>query len=125
MSVAVTSGSRTARLLALGTALAAVPGVAACGGDGEATDESSASQPQVSLVDFAFEPDGAAIKMGQTVTFSNEGGQIHNVRGKGFFSGGLTAGERFSHRFATPGRYPYLCTLHPMSMRGVITVKPQ
>jgi plastocyanin len=123
VSVAVPARRRKARLLALGTALAVVPGVAACGGGGEEASEGPRAQPTVSLVDFAFEPASTTIAAGQTVAFANEGEQIHNVRGPGFFSEGLAAGERYSRRFAKPGRYAYLCTLHPASMRGVITVK--
>ena len=123
MTRGATSRRRIARLLALGAALAAVPGVAACGGGGDA-DQEAAGEPTVSLVDFAFEPADATVRAGQTVTFDNDGQQIHNVRGPGFFSEALTAGESYSHRFAEPGRYAYLCTLHPASMRGVITVKP-
>jgi plastocyanin len=109
-------------LLALGTALAAVPGLAACGGGGEAPDSAS-GEPEVTLVDFSFQPADSTIAAGQTVAFSNDGEQIHNVRGEGFFSDALTAGEHYSHRFREPGRYPYLCTLHPQQMRGVITVE--
>jgi plastocyanin len=122
---AAESGNRIARLLALGTTLAVVPGVAACGGDGGDSGKSSPTEPKVSLVDIAIEPASATIRQGETMTFSNEGEQIHNVRGVGFFSDGLAGGERYSHRFAKPGRYPYLCTLHPTTMRGVITVKPR
>jgi plastocyanin len=123
---AATGRRRIARLLALGTALAAVSGVAACGGgDREAGETSSANQPEVGLVDFALEPAETTIEAGQTVTFDNRGEQIHNVRGPGFFSEALTAGESYSHRFMKPGRFPYLCTLHPTLMRGAITVKPR
>ena len=87
--------------------------------------EASAGPPTVSLVDFAFEPKELTIDAGQTVRFDNQGEQIHNVRGQGFFSEALTAGESYAHRFAKPGRYPYLCTLHPTMMRGVIAVKPK
>jgi plastocyanin len=110
-------------LLALGTALVAVPGLAACGGDHEA-GHASGETPAVSLVDFAFEPADVTVSPGDTVTFSNAGEQLHNVRGPGFFSDGLASGARYAHRFTKPGRYPYLCTLHPQSMRGVITVEP-
>jgi plastocyanin len=122
---AATGRRRIARLLALGTAVAAVPGVAACGGGYGEAGEATANQPQVALVDFAFEPAGTTIEAGQTVTFDNRGEQIHNVRGPGFFSEALTAGESYSHRFPKPGRFPYLCTLHPTLMRGAITVKPR
>ncbi len=35
----------------------------------------------------------------------------------------LTAGGTFSQQFNILGAFPYLCTLHPLTMRGVITVE--
>ena len=35
----------------------------------------------------------------------------------------LSAGDTFSHQFNTAGTYAYLCTLHPLTMRGSITVQ--
>ncbi len=35
----------------------------------------------------------------------------------------LSAGDTFSQQFNTAGTYSYLCTLHPLTMRGAITVQ--
>jgi plastocyanin len=37
-------------------------------------------------------------------------------------SAALDDGDTFSHTFAAPGEYAYICTLHPY-MRGKIIVK--
>ena len=34
----------------------------------------------------------------------------------------ITAGDTFSHTFASPGRFFYTCTIHPATMRGVVAV---
>ena len=36
---------------------------------------------------------------------------------------GFDTDETFSHTFATPGEYPYICTMHPY-MVGKIIVRP-
>ena len=81
-----------------------------------------------SLIDFAFAPKTVEIEAGQKVAWVNDGRQIHNIRNQpaskeSFFSGGLEHGDRYSHRFKTPGSYPFVCTLHPQRMRGVVVVR--
>jgi plastocyanin len=79
----------------------------------------------VSIADFSFRPALTTVKVGQTVTWTNRGQVDHTVKGPGFFSSkALMAGEKFSHRFPSPGRYAYICTLHPTSMRGTVVVRP-
>ena len=74
-------------------------------------------------VDFAFEPREVAIDAGATVSWTNTGSEIHNVKGRAFFSGALGPGETFEQRFRKPGRYRFVCTLHPTTMRGVVEVR--
>jgi len=40
-----------------------------------------------------------------------------------FKSAALDTDDTFSHTFAAPGEYPYICTIHPY-MAGKIIVKP-
>lgn len=78
----------------------------------------------VHLVDFAFDPKTLDIVAGTTVTWLNTGAALHTVTAAdgSFDSGLLAAGTgRFSRRFATPGTYSYLCSLHP-SMTATIRV---
>jgi len=114
---------RAHRLAALGAVLAIALGAAGCGGDDSMEPESeTAATLTVEARDFSFAPAELEISPGEEVTWTNDGEEIHNVRGEGFFSEAIEAGENYRHRFAEPGRYAYLCTLHPTTMRGVIEV---
>jgi plastocyanin len=77
----------------------------------------------VQVVDFAFNPGSVDVVAGTTITWVNSGAALHTVTaGDGSFDSGLiSAGGRYSRRFASPGTYPYLCGLHP-SMTGVVRV---
>jgi plastocyanin len=87
------------------------------------TQAASSTTPNVSMVDFGFVPKRTTVKVGETVTWTNDGQTEHTVKGKGFFSSkALAHGQKFSHRFARAGRFDYICTLHPTLMRGTVVV---
>ncbi len=104
----------------LGTLLVGVPSLG-CGGE-ERPSRTARPSTEVAAADFRFEPATAAVKEGATVTWTNTGKQIHNVKGPGFFSKAIDPGERYHLRFEKAGSYRYLCTLHPQQMRGTVTV---
>jgi plastocyanin len=76
---------------------------------------------------------GVAANQSATVTLQNRGNALHNwvvqnVRGTNgqavetaLIPGGQTATVTFT--IATPGTYPFLCTLHPTEMRGSLVVQ--
>jgi len=102
---------------AAGLALAAALGALlfGCGGgDGAPPDE-------IAVRDFEFAPTDFEAKPGETVTWENEGDQIHNVKGDGFFSRAIEPGTRYEFNFAKGGTYEYVCTLHPQ-MQGKVVV---
>ena len=107
------------RLLAtgLGALALSVPGLGCGSDDGDraspAAPEPAAPAGEVAAIDFAFEPATAEIGAGDTVNWTNEGEQIHNVKGKGFFSEAINPGKSYEHTFKRPGTYEYLCNLHP------------
>lgn len=129
---------RALRALAVGLGALAIsaPGLA-CGSDdpetgGTATpveeatapsDEAAAAPGSVDTFDFGFGPEETTVEAGETVTWENSGETLHNVKGPGFFSDGLDAGDTYRHKFTKPGTYEYLCTLHPDQMQGTIVVK--
>ncbi len=75
----------------------------------------------VAVQDYDFSPARLTVGRGAEVTWRNSGEAPHTVTGKGFDSGELITGQRFAHRFDTPGTYDYRCDLHPR-MQGVIEV---
>jgi len=106
----------------LGALVISVPGLA-CGGSSSTDSETNAAgKNQVVTFDFGFRPKQLTVPTGATVTWENTGSTTHNVKGKGFFSDALEPGRKYSFRFTKPGRYPYLCTLHPTLMEGTIVV---
>ena len=108
----------TARLRGVALALALpvlAVGAASCGSQGDGA---------VRVADFSFSPRTVELKAGQSVTWKNAGQTAHTVKGPGFFSTrAMDPGGSYSHRFARPGNYPYLCTLHPTLMKGVVVVR--
>jgi amicyanin len=75
-----------------------------------------------------FTPPVIRVKVGQTLTWTNEDSVAHNVTyvsGPQFTSSGrhLSPGSRFSIRVSQAGTIHYVCTLHPW-MKGTIIVTP-
>jgi plastocyanin len=103
--------------------LAALALTAASPGCGSSEKGSKQSSTDVAVADFSFTPKLIDVKPGQTVTWKNQGQTTHNVKGKGFFSNALDPGKEYSFRFSKPGRFSYLCTLHPTLMRGTVVVE--
>lgn len=88
-----------------------------------ATASTAATEVPVSIVTRAYQPAELSVQAGQTVTWTNHGLTPHTVTASGgeFDSGRLNAGESFKVTFATPGTFPYACTIHP-SMHGTVSV---
>jgi plastocyanin len=103
-------------------ALGVTTGATGCGSSGGGAKSPATD---VAVADFSFAPSETTVRAGQTVTWTNDGQVDHTVKGPGFFSArAFGHGARFSHRFTKPGRFAYLCTLHPTQMRGTVVVRP-
>jgi plastocyanin len=91
---------------------------------GEAVSAAAASPAAVKIDNFAFTPATLTITAGTTVTWKNEDDSPHRIGDKKgtFKSAALDTDDTFSHTFAAPGEYPYICTIHPY-MAGKIIVK--
>lgn len=80
----------------------------------------------VSIKDYAFGPKDVSIKVGTTVTWTNEDSVRHTVTAdkasatapKSDFFG---KGESYSFKFAKAGTYSYYCEPHPY-MKASVTV---
>ena len=100
----------------------AVPELTAAG---EAVVAAAASTATVQIDNFTFTPATLTVAAGTTVTWKNEDDSPHRIGDKNgtFKSAALDTDDSFSHTFATPGEYPYICTIRPY-MVGKIIVKP-
>jgi plastocyanin len=101
---------------------AALPELTAAG---VAAVTAAASPATVDIDNFAFTPAALTVTAGTTVTWKNEDDSPHPIGDKNgtFKSAALDTDDTFSHTFAAPGEYPYICTIHPY-MVGKIIVKP-
>jgi plastocyanin len=83
----------------------------------------SASDPAVTIADFHFTPPTTTVRVGDTITWTNDGPSSHTATAKdgSFNTDTLSKGQAASHTFTKPGTYAYVCTIHPF-MHGTITV---
>lgn len=91
------------------------------------TSSKAASAPAgpvtVHISNFTFVPKMVTVKVGQTITWTNDDDIPHTVvaTDKSFRSKVLDTGQSFSFTFTKPGQVAYFCSLHPM-MTGKVTV---
>jgi plastocyanin len=114
------------RTLTLGLVLVSLgAGVAACGGDDKpAAAAAKSGGTAVSAQDNSFSPGTLEVHVGDTVTFTNDGGADHTVTatsGAQFDSGSLAPGATFKFTAEKAGTVSYVCTFHP-GMQGTIKV---
>ena len=127
--------------IALGLAVT-IAVLAGCGGSGKESSQpaSGASTPTaatpptadtVVMGDYFFRPARITVKVGQPVTFVNEGKIEHTVadttpsgqiRSRLIKPRPLATGQTQRVTFRVPGTVTYLCTFHPTLMAGRITV---
>lgn len=96
-------------------ALLAVVGQVGCSGGSSNTTE-------VRITDSGFTPADVSIKVGQTMTWTNNGTTLHTVTWGDVDSGGVAQGDTYSHTFEQAGTYDYYCRYHP-SAKGTVTVQ--
>ncbi len=83
-----------------------------------------AVEAKVAIDNFVFGPERLTVRAGTTVTWTNRDDIPHTVASKtGLFkSRVMDTDQSYSFTFATPGSYPYFCSLHP-HMTGTIVVE--
>jgi len=89
----------------------------------KAPPASAADPVAVHISNFTFGPKMVTVKVGQTVTWTNDDDIPHTVvaTDKSFRSKVLDTGQSFSFTFTKPGQVAYFCSLHPM-MTGKVAV---
>lgn len=92
-------------------------------GTASSTQSTPVAGDQVSIDNFAFAPAVLTVRAGSTVTWTNRDEEPHTVAANdgSFRSPGMGTGVSFSHTFATPGTFDYVCSIHP-SMHGTVVV---
>jgi plastocyanin len=87
----------------------------------------SAEAKQISIDNFKYIPDTLTVPAGTKVTWTNHDDMPHTVtstsKPKTLDSDALDTDDQFSHVFAEPGTYAYLCTVHPKMSGQVIVEK--
>lgn len=78
---------------------------------------------RVEIVDFAYDPDPVTIEEGGKVIWVNEDSAPHTATAEdgSFDTGTLEEGKLKSESFKEPGRYAYICSIHP-EMQGTVEV---
>ena len=76
----------------------------------------------VSIANFAFSPTSITIKVGATITWTNNDSVAHTVTSDSgvFDSGNLAAGKSYTYTFSKAGTFPYHCAVHPSMKASVI-----
>lgn len=83
----------------------------------------SRSDSTISIKNFSFSPSIVTIKIGTTITWTNNDSVLHTVTSiDNFDSGNIAQGKTFSYTFDEVGIFEYLCTIHPY-MQGKIIVE--
>src|SRR3954468_6892385 len=85
--------------------------------------EASPVPAQVVIENFTFSPDVLTVSVGTEVTWENRDDIPHTVTSEdttSFASGFLDTGDHFTYRFATPGTFPYFCSVPPMMTAKVV-----
>ncbi|MGD0765258.1 MAG: cupredoxin family copper-binding protein [Dehalococcoidia bacterium] len=94
-------------------------------GTSTAAGTATAQGTSVTISDYQFTPGAVTIKVGDTVTWTNDGPSTHTVTADdgSFDSGNLSQGKTYSHTFNTAGTVDYHCSIHP-NMKAQVIVQP-
>jgi len=94
------------------------------------TQPAASGTAQVTIANFAFDPAQLQVKVGTTVTWTNNDSTGHTVTADDgtFTSSTLKKGDTYSFTFNEVGTFAYYCKPHGgpggQGMSGVITVVP-
>lgn len=113
----------TVAALAACGAPAASPAATTPAATSPAATSPAAGAGAVTIIDFAFQPATLTVKVGDTVTWTNQGDSSHTVK----WSDGtpesdqLAKAATYTRTFDVAGSFAYVCGIHG-EMTGTITV---
>lgn len=76
----------------------------------------------VSIQNFSFNPGTLTVKVGTTVTWTNNDSATHSIKSTTFNSVNLSQNDAFKFTFDKSGTFNYSCGIHP-TMTGTIIVQ--
>jgi len=127
---------RTLRLLLVALAAVSLLGATAASTGAKQKRKQNHKTKKVTVADFYFSPSKVKIRKGDKVkwTWSSANTSPHDVhlkkgpkklKKRGSYSTKTTAvtGARFVKAFPRPGKYKFICTIHPTQMRMTVIVK--
>jgi amicyanin len=129
--LALLAGALAAAACGGGSKEKATPAATSPAGTPKATTQATqaattpgAQGASVEIKNFAFDPKTVTIKVGQTVTWTNQDSVTHTVTGDGGIdSDDLSKGKSYSKTFDTEGTFDYHCSPHPQMTGQVIVQK--
>lgn len=91
--------------------------------DEEDAEVMSGDEVAATIEGFAFDPGTIEVKVGTTITWTNNDSAPHTVTAndRSFDSGRMEQGQTFSFTFETAGEFEYFCEYHP-GMAAVVIV---
>ena len=111
-------------------AVALLVTASACGDDGGSADATEVTlvegvEVEVSAIDNTFRPEEIEVAAGTEVVWTNGGRNEHNVlpvEGEdwGVEVDDFEPGDEYRRRFTEPGTYPYYCSLHGTTTKGMV-----
>lgn len=116
---ATTAAATTTASTPAATAAATPTGSSAAGACAQAGGGTQA----VSIAGFAFSPADLSVKVGDSVTWTNNDSTAHTATADdgSFDCGVIAGGQSFTFTFTTAGTFTYHCRIHP-SMVAKLTV---
>jgi plastocyanin len=77
----------------------------------------AAAKVAATVIDNRFQPNALNVAIGSTVTWTNNGNNIHTLTSTDglFDSGGLLGGQSFSFTFSKAGTYRLICRQHGLN----------
>ncbi|MBI3486164.1 cupredoxin family copper-binding protein [Candidatus Daviesbacteria bacterium] len=88
------------------------------------SSESAMSKNEVQIKNFAFSPASITVKVGESVTWTNQDSVGHSATAddNSFDTGVFSQGKSGSFTFSKAGTYTYHCSVHP-NMKATVVVQ--